>query len=129
MLRVHIPKANDPNPNVAANILMGLGELAAVGGEEVLPLVPDIMDIIMEKLVDPSLAKRDAALHTLGQLCSNTGYVIDPLIEHPQLLQILSRILRTEPTQSVRREVTKVLGILGALDPYRRKVRWPCRMC
>lgn len=122
MIRVLLSKANDLNPTVAANVLMCLGELACVGGEDVLPSVPQLMEVVMAKLVDPSLAKRDAALHTLGQVCSSTGYVVQPLVDHPQLLQILSRILRTEPTQSVRREVIKVLGILGALDPYRRKV-------
>jgi FKBP12-rapamycin complex-associated protein len=122
MLRVLLPKASDPNPTVAANVIMCLGELACVGGEDVLPHVPELMQVIISKLTDSSLAKRDAALHTLGQVCSNTGYVITPLVDHPQLLQILSRILKTEPTQSVRREVVKVLGILGALDPYRRKV-------
>jgi FKBP12-rapamycin complex-associated protein len=90
-----------------------------------MPHVPDLMQVIIAKLTDSSIVKRDAALHTLGQVCSNTGYVIQPLVDHPQLLQILSRILKTEPTQSVRREVVKVLGILGALDPYRRKV---CRL-
>ncbi|KAH9940814.1 atypical/PIKK/FRAP protein kinase [Epithele typhae] len=123
MLRVLLPKANDTNPTVSANILMCLGELACVGGEEVMPHVPDLMQVIIVKLADPSLQKRDAALHTLGQICSSTGYVIAPLVEYPQLLQILSRILRTELSQTVRREVIKVLGILGALDPYRRKIK------
>lgn len=123
MLKVLLPKANDPNPTVAANILMCLGELARVGGEEVLPHVPELMQVIMLRLADASLPKRDAALHTLGQVCSSTGYVVSPLIDYPQLLQILSRILRTETKQTVRREIIKVLGILGALDPYRRKVR------
>ncbi|KAK7686283.1 hypothetical protein QCA50_010507 [Cerrena zonata] len=123
MLRVHLPKANDSNPIVAANVLMCLGELACVGGEDAQPLVPDLMEVIMAKLVDPDPIKRNAALHTLGQVCSSTGYVVDPLLEHPQLLQILSRILRSEPKSAVRREVIKVLGILGALDPYRRKTK------
>ncbi|KAI0832116.1 FAT-domain-containing protein [Trametes gibbosa] len=123
MLRVLLSKANDSNPTVSANILMCLGELACVGGENVFPHVPDLMQIIISKLADPSLQKRDAALHTLGQLCSSTGYVIQPLVEYPQLLQILSRILRAETSQGVRREVIKVLGILGALDPYRRKIK------
>ena len=123
MLRVLLPKASDPNPTVSANILMCLGELACVGGEDVMPNVPDLMQVIIVKLADPSLQKRDAALHTLGQLCTSTGYVIAPLVEYPQLLQILSRILRTELSQTVRREVIKVLGILGALDPYRRKIK------
>ncbi|KAI0078720.1 phosphatidylinositol 3-kinase [Panus rudis PR-1116 ss-1] len=123
MLRVHLPKADDPNPIVAANVLMCLGELSCVGGEEVLPLVPDLMNVILPKLTDPDPVKRNAALHTLGQVCSSTGYVVSPLVEHPQLLQILSRILRTESKPTVRREVIKVLGILGALDPYRRKTK------
>ena len=116
-------ETNDPSPTVAANVLMCLGELACVGGEDVLSSVPELMTVVLSKLVDPSLAKRDAALHTLGQVCSSTGYVVQPFVDHPQLLQILIRILRTEPTQSVRREVIKVLGILGALDPYKRRVR------
>ncbi|CCM00588.1 uncharacterized protein FIBRA_02624 [Fibroporia radiculosa] len=123
MLRVLLPKANDNNATVAANILMCLGELTRVGGEDVMPHVPELMQVIMSRLADPSLPKRDAALHTLGQVCSSTGYVVTPLVDHPQLLQILSRILRTESKQSVRREVIKVLGILGALDPYRRKIK------
>jgi serine/threonine-protein kinase mTOR len=122
MIRVLLPKANDPNPTLAANVLMCLGELSCVGGEDVLPHVPELMQVIISRLSDPSLVKRDAALHTLGQVCSSTGYVIAPLIDYPQLLQVLSRILRTELTQPVRREVVKVLGTLGALDPYRRKV-------
>ena len=122
MLRVLLPKASDPNPTVSANVLMALGELACIGGEAVMPHVPDLMDVIITSLSDPTLVKRDAALHTLGQVSSSTGYVIQPLIDHPQLLQVLSRILRTEPTQPVRREVIKVLGILGALDPYKRRV-------
>jgi serine/threonine-protein kinase mTOR len=122
MLRVLMHKANDPNSTVAANVLMCLGELACVGGEDVTPHVPELMDIILAKLADASNAKRDAALHALGQVCSSTGYVIQPLVEYPQLLQIFGRILKTESNGTVRREVIKVLGIIGALDPYRRKV-------
>jgi FKBP12-rapamycin complex-associated protein len=127
MLRVLLlkleSKTNDPNATVVANVLMCLGELACVGGEDVNPHVPELMEIILAKLADPSIAKRDAALHALGQVCSSAGYVIQPLVEHPQLLQIFGRILKTESNPSVRREVIKVLGIIGALDPYRRKVR------
>lgn len=124
MLSVLLQKANDNNPTVAANVLMCLGELVCVGAEDAMPHVPDLMQVIINRLSDPSLIKRDAALHTLGQVCSSTGYVITPLIDYPQLLPLLGRILRTEVSQLVRREVVKVLGILGALDPYRRKVHF-----
>jgi hypothetical protein len=122
MLHALLQKANDPIPTVAGNVLMCLGELACVGGEDAMPHVPELMQVIISRLSDSSLAKRDAALHTLGQVCSSTGYVIAPLVDHPQLLQLLGRILMTESTQAIKREVVKVLGILGALDPYRRKV-------
>ena len=52
MLHVLLSKANDSNPTVAANVLMCLGELACVGGEDVLPIVPELMEVIMAKLVD-----------------------------------------------------------------------------
>ncbi|KAI6023936.1 hypothetical protein PISMIDRAFT_679672 [Pisolithus microcarpus 441] len=126
ILRVLLGKASDTNPTVAANVLMCLGELTAVAGEAVTPHIPELMQVIIAKLQDPAHVKRDAALRTLGQLCSSTGYVIAPLVEYPQLLPILHRILRTESGTSRRevvREVVKVLGILGALDPYRRKTR------
>ena len=122
MLVTLLPKANDPNPTVSANILTCVGELACVGADDVLPLVPSLMSTILSRLVDPIPVKRDAALRTLGQVCSSTGYVIQPLIDHPELFQILGRILKTDAAPSVRREVIKVLGILGALDPYRRRV-------
>ncbi|KAJ3878338.1 phosphatidylinositol 3-kinase [Lentinula edodes] len=121
MLRVLLGKANDPNPNVAANIMLSLGELTCAAGESALPHIENLMPVIMSKLSDTSLTKRDAALKTLGQVCSSTGYVITPLVDHPQLLQVLWKILRSDPVQNVRREVVKVLGILGAVDPYRRK--------
>jgi FKBP12-rapamycin complex-associated protein len=124
MLRSLLEKAHDPNATVAANILMCLGELACVGGEDVVPLVSSLMKVILARLADPSPVKRDAALHTLGQVCSSTGYVIQPLVDHPDLLQTLGKILKSDATPAVRREVVKVLGILGAIDPYRRRVKF-----
>ncbi|KAI0332653.1 TOR kinase, partial [Cubamyces sp. BRFM 1775] len=57
MLRVLLPKANDTNPTVSANVIMCLGELSCVGGEDVLPNVPELMQVIISKLADPSLQK------------------------------------------------------------------------
>ncbi|KAL5537169.1 TOR1 [Sanghuangporus sanghuang] len=123
MLVALLPKANDPNPTVSANILACIGELACVGADDVLPLVPRLMETILKRLTDPVPVKRDAALRALGQVSSSTGYVIQPLVDHPELFQILGRILKTDAAPPVRREVIKVLGILGAIDPYRRRTR------
>eukprot|EP00124_Ichthyophonus_hoferi_P006141 Ihof_evm1s1243 gene=Ihof_evmTU1s1243 len=45
-----------------------------------------------------------------------------PYITHPKLLDILLNFLKTEQAPSIRHEVVKVLGILGALDPYKYKM-------
>ncbi|KAJ3577200.1 hypothetical protein NPX13_g3370 [Xylaria arbuscula] len=123
MVSVLLPKAKDPNPSVAATILKAIGELATVGGEDMLPYKDKLMPIIIDALQDQSsIAKREAALHTLGQLASNSGYVIDPYLEYPQLLELLQNIIRAEPQRGpLRQETIKLMGILGALDPYRHQ--------
>lgn len=123
MLKVLIPKARDHNTLVASNVLFCLAELALVAGQQIASYVPQMMSLIIDTLEDPaSLNKRDAALHTLGKLCSNTGYVIDPLLDHPNLLDLLGKVLKSESTVGVRRETIRVIGILGALDPYKKQV-------
>ncbi|KAI1775912.1 FAT-domain-containing protein [Hypoxylon cercidicola] len=123
MISVLLPKANDPNHAVAATILTAIGELATVGGEDMLPYKDKLMPIIIKALQDQSSnVKREAALHTLGQLASNSGYVIDPYLEYPELLDLLQHIIRTEPQRGpLRQETIKLMGILGALDPYRHQ--------
>ncbi|PQE20970.1 hypothetical protein CJF30_00002302 [Rutstroemia sp. NJR-2017a BBW] len=123
MIAVLLPKARDPSPAVAATIMKAIGELATVGGEDMVPYIKQLMPIIIEALQDQSSsAKREAALRTLGQLASNSGYVIKPYLEYPRLLEILQNIIRGEPQRGpLRQETIKLMGILGALDPYRHQ--------
>ena len=123
MMKVLLPKARDPNAGVTSTVLQAIGELATVGGEDMVPYISNLMPIIIEALQDlSSQAKRDAALRTLGQLASNSGYVIQPYMEYPQLLTILVNIVKTEPMGSLRKETIRLMGILGALDPYKHQV-------
>ncbi|KAJ3103710.1 phosphatidylinositol kinase- protein kinase tor1 [Phlyctochytrium bullatum] len=123
ILKVLLPKIKDPSPSVAAKVLTALGELSQVGCEDLLPYVDDIIPMIIETLQDQSSStKREAALRTLGQLASNTGVVIQPYIKYPNLLNLLINILKSEQSSVIRREAVKVIGILGALDPYRHKL-------
>lgn len=48
---------------------------------------------------------------------------IDPLLDYPELLGILVNILKTENSQNIRRQTVTLIGILGAIDPYRQKER------
>ncbi|KAL4956134.1 armadillo-type protein [Aspergillus filifer] len=120
MVKTLLPKATDANDGVASTTLKAVGELASVGGSDMKTYLPELMPIILDSLQDlSSHAKREAALRTLGQIASNSGYVIDPYVEHPHLLAVLIGIIKTEQTGSLRKETIKVLGILGALDPYK----------
>jgi len=125
ILEVLMPKARDPTPAVAGTVLEAIGELCAVGGESMLAYKDKLMPIILDALQDQSsVFKRESALHTLGQLASNAGYVITPYLEYPELLEILQSIIRGEPQHgNLRRETIKLMGILGALDPYKYQVR------
>ncbi|KZZ93990.1 TorA protein [Ascosphaera apis ARSEF 7405] len=115
-----LPRATDGNSGVSATTLNALGALCNVGGEEMRNYLPQIMPVILEALQDlSSQGKREAALRMLGSLASNAGYVIDPYVEYPQLLSVLINIIKTEQTGSLRKETVKLLGILGALDPYK----------
>ena len=122
---VLLPKARDPTPTVAATILQAIGALCTVGGDKMLAYKDQLMPIIIDALNDlSSPAKREAALRTLGELASHAGYVIKPYIEYPQLMEILQQVIRTEShVPSLRRETMKVLGIVGALDPYKYQVQ------
>lgn len=128
IVEVLLPKSRDPTPSVAATVLQALGELCTVGGEEMLGYRKKLMPIIIDALQDQSAPiKREAALHTLGQLASNTGYVIAPYVDYPELLEILQSIIRGEPQHgALRQETIKVMGILGALDPYKYQVQRTC---
>ncbi|KAJ1324782.1 serine/threonine-protein kinase mTOR [Microdochium nivale] len=123
IISVLLPKADDPNSAVAATIMKAIGELSIVGGEDMLPYKDKLMPLIIAALQDQSsVIKREAALQTLGQLASNSGYVIDPYLDYPQLLELLQNIIRAEPQRGpLRQETIKLMGILGALDPYRQQ--------
>ncbi|KAJ3106200.1 phosphatidylinositol kinase- protein kinase tor1 [Phlyctochytrium planicorne] len=123
VLKVLLPKIKDASPGVAARVLTALGELSQVGCEDLLPYIDDIFPMIIETLQDQSSStKREAALRTLGQLASNTGVVIEPYIKYTNLLNLLIGILKSEQSPVLRREAVKVIGTLGALDPYRHKL-------
>ncbi len=47
--------------------------------------------------------------------------MVEPYHKYPSLLDILFNFLKTEQTRGIRREVIRVLGLLGALDPYKHK--------
>lgn len=124
LVKVLLPKAKSLNTAVAATTIVAIGQLATVGGTMMIPYIPVLMPTIIDALQDlSSQSKRDAALHTIGQISSNSGYVIKPYVDYPQLLDVMVNIIKTEQHGTLRKETVKLLGILGALDPYKYQVR------
>ncbi|CDK26792.1 unnamed protein product [Kuraishia capsulata CBS 1993] len=122
ILDVLIPKAKDESSSVASSSIVAIGELSIVGGDEMLVFIKELMPILLDTFQDQSSSyKRDAALKTLGQLSGSSGYVIQPLLDYPQLLGMLVNILKSESSAVIRRETVRLLGILGALDPYKHR--------
>jgi FKBP12-rapamycin complex-associated protein len=124
MVDVLLPRAKEADEAVAATALRAIGDLAVIGAEDMNRYTEDLMNLIVENLQNlGSNAKRSAALRTLGQLASNSGYVIQPYIDHPELLTILMNLIKDEPAGELRNDTIRLVGILGALDPYRHQVR------
>ncbi|XP_004292060.1 PREDICTED: serine/threonine-protein kinase TOR [Fragaria vesca subsp. vesca] len=110
------------NNGIISGVLVTVGDLARVGGFAMRKYIPELMPLIVEALLDgAAVTKREVAVATLGQVVQSTGYVIAPYNEYPLLLGLLLKLLNGELAWSTRREVLKVLGIMGALDPHVHK--------
>ncbi|XP_055375785.1 serine/threonine-protein kinase Tor [Condylostylus longicornis] len=127
ILTILVPKLREPesNPGVILNVLRAIGDLCEVnGGSNELELWADeLLSILLEMLADSgSPDKRSVALWTLGHLVTATGRVVSPYHKYPVLIDILINFLKTEHNRSIRRETIRVLGLLGAMDPYKHKM-------
>lgn len=126
ILKVFVPKLTDPSLAVSTAVMSAIGEQAIVSGLEMRSWFKDLFPIILEAVQDTSsFQKREVALWTMGRLIENCGFVLEPYWQYPNLLDILFNILKSEstkPSQLIRRETIRVLGLLGAVDPYRHKI-------
>ena len=127
ILNVLVPKlkAEADNPIMVTTILKAIGDLAEVngGGTALNQWLPELMSIQIGILSDPNQPeKRSVALWSFGQVVGATGHVVNPYMEYPHLMDMLLTFLKTEQQPRERRETIRVLGLLGALDPYKHKV-------
>lgn len=103
-------------------LLLTMGALSRVAGAELQSEVPHMLALIIKAIQsDGSPEKQLAAVSTLGRVVENTGLVVAPFRDYPVLLDVLLRMMG-EGGVTVRREVMKVLGTIGALDPHTHKL-------
>jgi FKBP12-rapamycin complex-associated protein len=58
------------------------------------------------------------ALNTLIAIIDNTGFVVKPYFFYPELLTIIRNLVQSEQIPEVKNLVFKLIGTLGAVDPY-----------
>lgn len=127
ILRVLVPKLTESESNsvMVSTILKAIGDLVEVngGGNALVQWLPDLISTQLDILADPNqLEKRSVALWSFGQVISAIGYVVTPYMEFPNLMDMLLNLLKTEQNARDRRETIRVLGLLGALDPYKHRI-------
>lgn len=127
ILKVLVPKLREESSNSAmvTTTLKAIGDLAEVngGGHALNIWLKELISVQLEILADQNqMEKRSIALWSFGQVVSATGHVVTPYMEYPNLMDLLLNLLKTEHQTRERRETLRVLGLLGALDPYKHKV-------
>jgi FKBP12-rapamycin complex-associated protein len=125
ILKVLVPKLReqDLNPMVITSVLRAVGDLAHVGGSAMTEHGDELMPLLLDILGDGSSSqKREVTLWALSQLVESTGCVIEPYQRFPSLLETLLGFLRTEQQGTIRAQTLRLIGLLGALDPYRHKL-------
>ncbi|UJR25716.1 hypothetical protein I4U23_007067 [Adineta vaga] len=111
-------KQHEQHSNVLIALVRTVGEQAQVCGIDLDQRIHDLFPILINMMQDTSnYRKREVALWTIGQIVESCCYVIEPLQKYPILLDVLLQFLKSEETP-FRRETIRVLGFLGAIDPY-----------
>ena len=108
-------------PRLVSISLEALGELATVAHSTIKPWLQQLIPHILNNMLDQNSSKQCISLSTMGKIAFGTGYVITPYLEYPHLLTQASDILPTTKRApwELRREVFRLFGILGAIDPDR----------
>lgn len=125
ILKVLVPKLKEADLNrmVITSVLRAIGDLSREGLGLMSKYVNELLPMLLDILNDSSSSqKREVCLWTLSQLILSTGYVIEPYHKYPGLLDTLLGFLRTEQRSSIRMKTLQLLGLLGALDPYKHKM-------
>lgn len=100
-------------------VLEAIGEISTVDSESVKPYMGDLLPLILECIKDQSSAqKREVAIKTLISIIENTGFVIKPYFFYPEILQYIRNLVQNESSPSIKRLVFRLIGTIGALDPY-----------
>ncbi|KAL1233036.1 Serine/threonine-protein kinase mTor [Trichinella pseudospiralis] len=63
----------------------------------------------------------EASMWALSKVIECTGFAVEPHKRYQDLLDLLLRTLKSEQSPDIRRETIRLIGFIGALDPYKQK--------
>jgi FKBP12-rapamycin complex-associated protein len=58
------------------------------------------------------------AVRTLISIIENTSFVVKPYFYFPALNEIIQYLVQKETTSEIRKHIFRLIGTLGAVDPY-----------
>lgn len=118
-----MPHLSSPNIRLNTAAMTAVGELAAAASPRLekfqMELMVPIMSILRDKTTTPEhVARRQATMHTLGELIKATASAVPTMRAHPAVRRILFECVGTEREPSLRMELIRLIGVIGAADPY-----------
>ena len=128
---------------LVASVLSTLGKLSVICGEDMTPFLDHLMPLLLDSLYPSHILRlpasttpgtvasptsptsgssssehRQMTLRTLTLLLSSTSSVISPFVKYPHFLPCLLHLIKTEKSSAVRMEAMRVIGVVGAIDPF-----------
>ena len=58
------------------------------------------------------------AIQTMISIIVNTGFVVKSYFYFPELLTTITNLVQTEQNSKIRKLILKLIGTVGAVDPY-----------
>ena len=118
-----MPHLSSPSVRLNTAAMTAIGELAAAVSPRLVnfqkELMVPIMNILRDKTTTPEhVARRQATVHTLGELIKATATAVSTMRLYPFARRILLESVGTEREPSLRMELIRLIGIIGAADPY-----------
>ena len=104
---------------LVSSILTVISEISKINADAIKPYLGDLFPLILECIKDmTSSTKRKEAIRTLISIIENTSFVVKPYFYFPVLFEVIQNLVSTESNQDIRKHILRLIGTLGAVDPY-----------
>lgn len=119
LLRALMPRLKNQPVQLIECFLSSLSRLVAVQPDEFIPHMERLLTILTQLIADlGSLRKRKAGLGAAVAVLRLIDRKVVPLELLVGLMNVSVDLLKTEMDPGVRREAVRLMGIIGAIDPY-----------